>query len=91
MLTTISLQIDDSILHSLRLDKLEFSKELLYNNALLLYRKNKLSLGKAAEMAGLDRIDFIHKLQFDGDVVFDYPIEYANEMVELANRFLEKQ
>ena len=35
---------------------------MLFNHALMLYRKNKLSLGKAAELAGYDRLSFIQKL-----------------------------
>ena len=47
----------------------------------MLYRKNKLSLGKAAELAGYDRLGFIQKLQVENEVVFNYETDLVNEMV----------
>ncbi|NIT61649.1 MAG: DUF3368 domain-containing protein [Aliifodinibius sp.] len=40
------------MLLSVKQSKDEFSKEILFFAALVLYRKRKLSLGKAAELAG---------------------------------------
>lgn len=53
MLTEIRLQIDDSILLSLKEEKELFAKDMLFHHALRLYRRHKLSLGKAAELAGI--------------------------------------
>ena len=61
--TELKIKISDSILLTLKEEKEEFIREMLFNNALVLYRKRKLSLGKAAELAGYDKIDFIKKLQ----------------------------
>ncbi len=38
----------------------------------MLYKRRKLSLGKAAELAGYNKIDFIFKLQSVGEAIFDY-------------------
>jgi len=65
MLTEIRLHIDDSILLSLKEEKDMFAKDMLFHHALRLYRKHKLSLGKAAELAGYTRLAFIQKLQRD--------------------------
>ena len=54
---------------------------MLFHHALMLYRKNKLSLGKAAELAGYDRLGFIQKLQVENEVVFNYETDLVNEMV----------
>lgn len=75
----ISLPVKENILISLKDSKLEFANDILYLSALSFYQKNKLSLGKAAELAELDKIDFIKKLQYDGEVVFDYSDDEINE------------
>ncbi|MEA1901555.1 MAG: UPF0175 family protein [Thermodesulfobacteriota bacterium] len=36
---------------------------MLFQHAIQLYRKHKLSLGKAAELAGYTRLGFIRKLK----------------------------
>ena len=63
MLTEIRLQIDDSIFLSLKEEKEHFAQDMLFHHALRLYRQHKLSLGKAAELAGYTRIEFIQQLQ----------------------------
>jgi predicted HTH domain antitoxin len=65
--------------------KNEFKKMLLYYTALSLYRKGKLSLGKAAQLADYNRLDFIKKIQEDGEAVFDYDNELIDEMVRNAS------
>jgi predicted HTH domain antitoxin len=45
----------------------------------------QLSLGKAAELAGYDRLDFIQKLQFENEAIFDYETDLVNEMVNNAD------
>ena len=77
---TISFLVKENILLSLKETKDEFTKELLYSAALLLYRKKKLSLGKAAELAGYDRITFIEKLQKEDEYIFDYSEEELEEI-----------
>jgi predicted HTH domain antitoxin len=72
MLTEMRLQIDDSILLSLKESKTTFIKEMLFQHAIQLYRKHKLSMGKAAELAGYTRLEFIRKLQAKNEPIFDY-------------------
>lgn len=67
-------------------DKDEFAKELLYLGALVLYRKRKLSLGKAAELAGYNKLDFIGKLQAEGEHIFDYTDDEIEEIFEDAKK-----
>jgi len=86
MMTEIQLNVDDSILLSLKENKEDFAKELLFNNALMLYRKNKLSLGKAAQLAGYDRLDFIDLLRIKGEPIFDYDNDLIDNMVAGAER-----
>lgn len=81
----IKLNVDETILISMKEKKNEFKKMLLYYTALSLYRKGKLSLGKAAQLANYNRLDFIKKIQEDGEAVFDYDNELIDEMVRNAS------
>lgn len=82
----ISFPVKESILLSLKEDKHEFAKELLFLGALVLYRKRKLSLGKAAELAGYSKLDFIGKLQAEGEPIFDYSDDEIAEIFEDAQK-----
>lgn len=76
----ISFSVNQGILTSLKETKDEFTKDVLFLSALLFYRKRKLSLEKAAELAGYTRIDFIQKLQEEKEYIFDYS---DNELIEI--------
>ena len=76
----ISFPVKEGILASLAETKDEFTKDVLFLSSLLFYRKRRLSLGKAAELAGYTKADFISKLQEEKEYVFDYN---ENEMDEI--------
>lgn len=77
----LTIDISDDFLITLKEQQEEFIKTMLFHHALMLYRKNKLSLGKAAELAGYDRLGFIQKLQVENEVIFNYESDLVNEMV----------
>jgi len=83
----LQISIDDNFLLSLKEKKDEFIKQMVFHHALMLYRKGKLSLGKAAELAGYDKISFIQKLQH-GEVIFDYENELTVQMATSADHLL---
>lgn len=85
----LQMSIDDSLLLTLKEKKDEFIKQMVFHHALMLYRKGKLSLGKAAELAGYDRISFIHKLQLEGESIFDYENELTVQMASSADHVLK--
>ena len=58
---------------------------LLKKIALTLYRKRKLSLGKAAELAGYNKVDFIKKLKQENEYVFDYNTDELDEIMNDAD------
>jgi predicted HTH domain antitoxin len=64
---------------SLKESEAEFTSDILYLSALSFYRRGKLSLGKAAELARLDKIDFIRKIQKE-IAIFDYSDDEINEV-----------
>lgn len=80
----IKLDIDETILLSMKEKKDEFKKILLFYTAFSLYRKGKLSLGKAAQLANYTRIDFIKKIQEEEESVFDYDKEMIDELIAKA-------
>ncbi|MFI3220816.1 MAG: UPF0175 family protein [Methylococcales bacterium] len=66
----LTINIPDNFLISVKEKQEDFIKTMLFNHALVLYRKNKLSLGKAAELAGYDRLTFIQKLQLENEPIY---------------------
>lgn len=78
----ISFSVKEDILFSLQETQEEFTKEVLLLSALLFYRKGKLSLGKAAELAGYNRMDFIQKLQEEQEYLFDYSETEMNDIFD---------
>ena len=68
----ISFAVNESVLFSLKENAEEFTQNLRFLSALMLYRKRRLSLGKASELAGFSKLDFIHKLQLEKEPVFDF-------------------
>jgi predicted HTH domain antitoxin len=57
---------------------------MLFQYAIWLYRIQKLSLGKAAELAEYTRLAFIQKLQAENEPIFDYDEALIDEMIESA-------
>jgi len=90
MQTSIEVTIDESILLSLKTKKQEFSEMLCFYTALALYKQNKLSLGKAANLAGYSRLDFIDKLRLEKKPIFDYETELTQEMIDASDILLER-
>ena len=76
----ISFTVSDDFLLSLKEDKQQFTDNLRFLLALTLYRKNRLSLGKAAELAGYNKLDFIDKLRLEKEAVFDFNEAEMNEV-----------
>ena len=68
----ISFSVKSDILLALKENTEEFTQNLRFLSALMLYRKNKLSLGKAAELAGYTKLDFIDKLRVENEPIFDF-------------------
>ena len=82
----ITLNIDEAILVSMKEKKPKFKEMLLFYTALSFYKKGKLSLGKAAQLAGSNRLDFIKKMQEEGEAIFDYETDLIDEMIDRADR-----
>lgn len=58
-MTTLSLDIPDVMLLHANGSLMELKKETQLECALLYFQKGRLSSGQAAEMAGMNRVDFL--------------------------------
>lgn len=58
----ITIQCPDSVLRTLHEDEQQFAKEFSLIAAVKLYEMNRLSTGRAAELAGMSRLAFLNRL-----------------------------
>jgi predicted HTH domain antitoxin len=79
----LRLQVPEGALASLRADRDEFGRELLIAAAVKWYERGRVSQGRAAEIAGLSRHDFIDALIRYGVTPFQGT---ADEVIEEALR-----
>jgi predicted HTH domain antitoxin len=66
----IMLELDDDVLSALRSSPEEFARELRLAAAIHWYKRGELSQEKAAQVAGLDRTDFLLALAREGEEAF---------------------
>src|SRR5260370_28655052 len=78
----IELEIPEEILNNLKQSTEEFKNELKLMMAIELYKKKRLSLGKAAVLCGFSKIGFIDILNFRGEPVFHYTDEEIEEEIQ---------
>lgn len=76
----ISFSVNEDVLLTLKENVEEFTQNMRFLSALMWYRKNKLSLGKAAELAGYSKLDFIERMKLENEAIFDYS---PNQMAEI--------
>jgi predicted HTH domain antitoxin len=88
-MTELKIPVDNSILISLKETKNGFIKLIREISALKLYKLGKLSLGKAAELAGYNKIDYINKLHIDGETIFEYSDSDAYDIITESKKLEE--
>ena len=77
-MASINFEIPDDILYSLNEDRTEFINKIRLYSALQLYKDHKLSIGKAAQLAGMKKEHFMFELD-----KFEIPmIDYDSEELE---------
>ena len=84
----LPIEVDESILLSLKESKEDFIYTMKLFTALHLYKKNRLSLGKAAEFVGIDKLKFMEILKDEGSV-FDYNDEEIEDIIKDANELAD--
>lgn len=59
---TVTIPYPDGLPQTLKLSDSEFAEEVRFLTAAKLFELGKISSGKAAKLAGLDRVSFLEKL-----------------------------
>jgi len=68
----VSFNVPVDILASLKIGTGGLEADMKRSLAVQYYKKKRLSLGKSAKLAGMNRLDFMDHLAEEGCVVFDY-------------------
>lgn len=69
---TIFFEISQDLLAALKLGREQLKEEMRLLAAIAYFQGKKLSLGKAAELAGINRLEFMDILLQKGITLFDY-------------------
>ncbi len=69
---TITLEVSQDLLAALKMGATDLGEQLRILAAVAFFQEKQLSLGKAAELAGLNRLAFMDLLAQKGIVAFDY-------------------
>lgn len=72
MSESVTFEISPDLLAALKLGAEDLSRNIRLIAAIAYFQEKKLSLGKAAQLAGMNRIAFMDVLAGRGIVVFDY-------------------
>jgi predicted HTH domain antitoxin len=77
----ISFEVSEGLLQALNADREEFTQQARLFTALQLFKRHKLSLGKAAELAAMSRERFMTALDEHDIALIDYdPAELEQEL-----------
>jgi len=85
-ITLPQIEVDSSILLSLKNSADELAYKMKLYTAIVLYQKRQLSLGKSAQLLGMDRLSFINVLKDEGIAIFDYNDREMSEVFEGADK-----
>ena len=68
----VAFNVPVDILASLKIGTRGLESDMRRSLAVRYYKNKRLSLGKSAKLAGMNRLDFMDYLAAEGVVVFDY-------------------
>lgn len=85
-MSQVSLEVPDDLLVALREQPSEFAEEARLVTAIHYLRQKRLSLGQAARLAGMNRVDFLDALAARDVAVFDLSADDATAEVAAGRR-----
>jgi predicted HTH domain antitoxin len=80
----VTIPIPQEVLFALHKSLKEAAEDIQRQAAIRYYTRRQLSLGKAAEFAGMTRFEFIDYLRFNNETIFDYTDEELAEIQQDA-------
>ncbi len=86
----IELTIPEDIVFSMNKNPAEISDELKKLMALEMYNSGKLSLGKCAKLADMNKPDFIKLLSLKGYSLFNWDEEEIESEIDMINKLLKE-
>jgi predicted HTH domain antitoxin len=85
---TVSVEIPEQIVLSLKIPEPELQEQLKVELAVRLYQKRILGFGKARELAGLTKWQFLEKLAKE-QIPLNYDVEELERDLETVRRYRE--
>ncbi|MCI5218066.1 MAG: UPF0175 family protein [Candidatus Electrothrix sp. LOE2] len=85
MTETMRLEVSQDILAALKVGIQDFAQYMRLVTAVACFQEKKLSLGKAAQLAECNRLDFLDLLAEKGIAVFDYDESFADSELQGAD------
>lgn len=82
MTETIQMEVSQDILAALKVGIQDFAQYVRLVTAIACFQDKKLSLGKSAQLAGYNRLDFLDLLAEKGIVVFDYDDSFVDSELQ---------
>lgn len=76
----VKIKVPQEVLYNLHGSLMEAGEDIKRQAAIRYYKKRTLSLGKAADLAGMTRFEFIDYLRFNGEPVFEYTDEELDQI-----------
>lgn len=89
-MTQLTLSIPNDIPYLLKMSGDELAREMQLLLAVKLFEMGKLTSGKAAELAGVPRVLFLHMLERYGVAAINLDAQEAEYEVEAARRLVKK-
>jgi len=88
---TIQMEISKDFLYAFDLNTNRISRELKLLSAIELFREHKISMGKAAEFADMDKYMFQKELASREIAIIDYDIEDVKAEADILKKLRERK
>jgi predicted HTH domain antitoxin len=88
---TIQMEVSKDFLYAFDLTANKISRELKLLSAIELFREHKISMGKAAEFADMDKYIFQKELSAREIPIIDYDIEDVKAEADLLKKLGERK